>query len=208
MSLSIFFISKRQKHVFVDHDFKSDGFSIIEGIVAALIVAIVTSGALSLYASYTKSLQINRRENQIQAAIAVDEAAILRANRRITCNDRTCSINPSSDPGEDNYYPDPSDEAAVNYFKCNICGYSDDPGTPCASELAEKVTQLIGSIEEPVDFKTLNIRRNAAIVEDHAGFPNESKFRYIVSWSRDNSNSDAPHLRELTLTPTVANWCP
>jgi type II secretory pathway pseudopilin PulG len=172
------------------------GFSLVETMLATFILAVVTSGTLALYTSYTKSLQINRRENQIQAAIASDVATVLRTNRRITCSSGSCTIN-GADPGENAYSPDPLNSSATTYFT-----------TLCSSQtLVNQVISLIDQQSRPAAFTDLGITRDAATAEQYTTTPTRSGHRYVVTWSRSISGQTVP-LRQITLTPTVANWCP
>lgn len=186
----------RQRHLTFSSESSKGGFSIVEALMAALILVVVTSGSLALYTSYTRSLQLSRRENQVQAALAADIASILRTNRRIVCTTGACTIS-STDPTENDYFPDPTNTTFVNYFT-SLCSNQ---------TLAAQAATLITNLSPPTEFNTLGITRNAAVAEVYASAPQRSGHRYVVTWSRTVGGQTRP-LRQLTLTPTAANWCP
>lgn len=176
-----------------------DGFSILEAMIAAAIVAVVASASLTLYTAYSRSLQINRRENQIQAAIASDLSTIEDTNRRIICTTGTCTISEEL-PGEDDYFPDPTNEANVDYF-LSLCS------TASAPRLAESAVALINAVPQPALFSQLGITRQPAAVETYNTAPLQTGHRYVVSWTRVVDGQTTP-IRQVTLTPTTAYWCP
>jgi hypothetical protein len=180
------------------------GASIVEVVISTLILALAAVGSLMLYTTLTKFGLSSKSEGETQAAIEEDLANILNANRRFTCNGTDpgaagCKIEVSSDPGEDGYYPSLTNSNAVTDFKSR-----------CATNtIASTLIPLLSSssLAVPSSFSRLGLSRSASLPVDvtasDGSSSDSSNHQYVIIWTK----SGTP-IRQITLRPTVANWCP
>lgn len=168
-----------------------EGFSLVEMMIAAVLMLIATAGSVVLF-NYSISQNRNSRGKQEeQSAISEDLANIQTMNDRYTCSTpSSCSVT-SSDPGENSYY---------------ASGTTPSTGTgsfDAACQSGDLINNLITAIDEkdePTAFTRLGITRTVAKT---TGSP-ASYLRYTVTWK----NASNARLRQITLVPTVAGWCP
>ena len=165
----------------------ADGFSLVEVMLAAALMVIVAVGTTVLFTlSNSQTLQSRARQGE-QAAISDDLATIQRLNDRYSCASGSCAI-AASDPGENDYYPDTAADRATVDAQCN------------SGALIDNLITAIKSAATPASFGNLGIRRRPA----SASSDDPATNRYTVTWS----SSDGRQLRQVTLVPTMAGWCP
>lgn len=165
------------------------GFSIVEVVLAAALMVIAAVGSALLFNLSSQQTLSSRGKQEQQSAISGDLAKILQMNDRYSCSNGAtdCAVSPS-DPGESGYYPSGSSNDTTFNNLCVNGGL---------------ITNLIAEIQSevvPTAFTKLGITRQAPVVDSS----DLSSHRYTITWF-DSSNRK---LRQTTLVPTVANWCP
>ena len=174
------------------------GFSLVEMIVAVALLVVASVGSLVVFNIATRQNNQSRDKQEEQSAISADLATIQSMNDRYSCSDSgaetlACTVS-DSDPGENDYYAGVSAPSAASNLVDEAC----DDGS-----LIDALVEEVDELEAPAAFERLGINRNveATPTEDD----DRSPLRYTVTWSK---NSGQTQLRQITLVPTVANWCP
>lgn len=162
------------------------GFSLVEMIVAAGLLAIVATGSAMLFILSNRQSSTTRSKQEQQAAISDDLATIQTLNERYTCSSGSCSI-AASDPDEDSYYP--SGTSANSTFD-GLCS---------SGGLLSNLITAINGTAAPASFSRLGISRQTPSLDSDS-----STHRYTITWV----DTSGRRLRQTTLVPTVANWCP
>lgn len=165
------------------------GFSLVEIIVATALMVIVATGSAMLFMLSNRQSTSTRGRLEQQSAISDDIATIQSLNDRYSCTSGSgsCAV-AATDPGEDGYYP--SGSGADTNFDINLCE---------SSALLTNLITAIDASDPPPSFATLGITRQSPSLDSDT-----SSHRYTVTWVDGNGRS----LRQITLVPTVANWCP
>lgn len=166
---------------------RTDGFSLVEMVIAAALMVIATIGGVAMFNYSITQNQSSRGKQEEQAAISEDLAAIQVANDRYSCSDPDACAVSSSDPGEDSYYAAGAAPSATFNAACL-------DGT-----LIDNLITAINAQSAPSAFSPLGISRSVAKTPSSAA----NYHRYTVTWSKGSTP-----LRQMTLVPTVAGWCP
>ncbi len=181
------------------------GFSLVELMVSMVLFAIVSAGSLGLFTIATRQANLTRQLQEEEFAIRLDLATIQALNDRYTCASGTCLIDSNGEPpGQNEYYPSTTTHQANFASLCSSGGLA---GTTTSTTSAigtvnTSATGLVGLINAttpPPAFTNLGISRTT--LED-SGSPSAN--RYTVTWK----GSDGSVLRQISLTPTTAAWCP
>jgi type II secretory pathway pseudopilin PulG len=164
------------------------GFSLVEMMIAAVLMVIATIGTVGMFNYGISQNSSSRGKQEEQSAISEDVADIQRINDRYTCsNEQTCAV-ASSDPGENGYYPTGSNPSSSFNAACL-------DGT-----LLDNLINTITTTATPSAFSNLGITRSVS-----ASVSSDVRYnRYTVTWR----NRAGTRLRQITLVPTVAGWCP
>lgn len=179
------------------------GFSIVEMLVAALLLAISASAAVTLFSTSQTLFKQGKDRDDEQNAINADLAEIQLRNRRFTCQLGTCILS-SSDPNEDQYTPahpgvvPPGatfDDQMRNF--ANLCVL---PPSDPNSLLRSFQTAALGPGNLPE--MTRGIERDIDIITPSSETP-ATPHAYVVTYRKDGQV-----LRRVRLVPTVAGWCP
>lgn len=197
---------------------RSQGFGIIEALVGTVIIVAVAAGAISIFTISTRSSLLSRQENEVQSAIDADLANILDVNQRFACTNSSCSLLPADGINEDSYFPDPTNQTATSFFLglCDANGrqQQNSPNQTLADgsdqSLVDRILPFINNIGRPSSFSGQNglgITRESATAEVYGSSPTRSGHRYTVRWTR-SINGTTQTVRQITLTPTAAHWCP
>lgn len=170
------------------------GFSLVEMIVAVALLVVASVGSLVVFNIATRQNNQSRDKQEEQSAISADLANIQSMNDRYSCSDSeaetlVCSVS-DSDPGENDYYARVSAASAAVDEACTD------------GSLIVALIEEVDGLEAPAAFERLGINRS---VEARPTEEDRSPLRYTVTWSK---NSGQTQLRQITLVPTVANWCP
>lgn len=180
------------------------GFSIVEMLVAALLLAISASAAFTLFsASQTLFKQDVKDRDAEQNAINADLAKIQLRNRRFTCMQGSCTLS-DFDPNEDQYTPDHPDEVPLA------------PSDPFNAQMDEFVNLCVQPASDPsgllqafrttaldtLDEMTSGVDRVIDIATPSRETP-ATPHAYVVTYRKDGQV-----LRRVRLVPTVAGWCP
>ena len=176
----------------------SAGFSIVEAVIMAALLSIGAITSLTLFTFTSRQQRQTGEIQQVQEAVAGDIASIERFNERIVCTgtDGACTVS-NSDPGESGYSrSDYLPGATINLFRDRCRGVNDQTLGTVAAAL------LPNSVPVPSSFSTLGITRlaTASGVTSAGDSPNH---QYTITWSRNGAR-----VRQLTLVPRVAAWCP
>ena len=183
------------------------GFSLAEVIIAAALMLIATTVTISLFNFSISQDRSARGKQEEQSAISQDVASIESMNDRYNCSSTSgCSIS-TTDPGENDYY-------TAGQSAATATGGFDDS---CKNgQLIDNLLTSIGSRTKPASFTKLGISttvtKNALLYVESAtasattANPNSNPryLRYTVTWT----NASGQRLRQLTLVPTAAGWCP
>ena len=172
------------------------GFSLVEIMISTVIFAMVSAGSLGLFSITTRQSAISSSLQEEEFAIRLDMASIQNMNDRFTCYSGTCQIDrDGAAPGQNEYYPD--DAAALVKFKA-LCASSSLLVVP-SSSYGSGLVSLINDSSPPGQMVSLGIRRTVRV-----DTTSPSASRYSVTWT----GSDGSLVRQITLTPTAAAWCP
>jgi prepilin-type N-terminal cleavage/methylation domain-containing protein len=170
------------------------GFTLIEVLVGVVVLSVAVIGALSAYNITINQTQNSRNRNEQQATVDQNLADVLQRNDRYSCSNlpltgATASDNcavAAADPGESGYTPGPVPTASYSGS-----GYQRFQ-TLCNTNTL--TTSLIANINAAAVPAGIN-----RTVEADASVPH----LYWVTWTASGTQ-----LRRLSLTPTVARWCP
>lgn len=174
---------------------RCEGFSIVEAVIIAVILAVGTTTSLILF-TFTSSQNNSARQSQAtEEALRADIASIAQFNERMTCSAGTgCTIS-NNDLGENNYAP----TTTSNDFILRCRGTSN---RTLGNEAADLLT--LQNVPTPTAFLTLGITRSAPVAEAFTATSTDNPtHRYTVTWNRNGNR-----IRQLTFTPRVAAWCP
>jgi len=167
---------------------KAGGFSLVEMMIAAVLMVVATIGTVGMFNYSISQNSSSRGKQEEQSAISEDLAEIQVINDRYTCsNETSCSVS-GSDPGENGYHPaGTSPSTSFNAACLN--------GT-----LLDNLIATITATATPSAFSRLGISRTVTRTVN-----SESRYnRYTVTWAKTGGT----RLRQITLVPTVAGWCP
>jgi prepilin-type N-terminal cleavage/methylation domain-containing protein len=170
------------------------GFSLVELMISTLIFAMVTAGSLGMFTITTRQATLTRRLQEEEFAIRMDQATIQSMNDRFTCASGSCQIS-GSPPGQNDYFP--SSTAAVTKFT-TLCSNGQLTAVPDAS-YGSGLVSLINATNRTAAMQSLGITRSVS-----ADATSPAAHRYTVSWT----GSDGTVLRQISLVPTTAAWCP
>lgn len=168
---------------------ETPGFSLVEMVLAAALLVIATAGTAMLFNISSQQTILSRGKQEQQSAISDDLAAIELLNDRYSCTSgaTACAV-ATTEPGENGYYPTGTGKNASFDALCSTGG------------LITNLTTAIRQTAVPSSVSSLGITRQAPVVDAS----DLSSHRYTVTWV-DSSNRK---LRQTTLVPTVASWCP
>lgn len=177
-----------------------NGFSLVELIIAASLMLIATMVTISLFNFSIGQDKTARGKQEEQSAISQDIAAIESMNDRYNCSASSACTVSTTNPGENDYYTSGTSASTVFDSKCSD------------GSLIDNLLTSINARSKPAAFTRLGISttvsRNSTLYPDSGTVvdPNSEKryLRYTVTWT----NASSQRLRQLTLVPTVAGWCP
>lgn len=198
--------SPRKKMQAVLGQYHRSGFSLVEVLVAAMLLAISASAAVTLFSTSKVLFTKGEIQDSDQIAINEDLAIIQQHNRRFTCMEGSCALS-SSDPNEDQYTPDHPDKVPPD---ANFV----DKMSIFSSKCKQPEGDASGLLKEfeIVALKTLpamerGIARNVYIDIPAKETPT-TPHAYIVIYSKQDPDGNTQILRRARFVPTVAGWCP
>jgi type II secretory pathway pseudopilin PulG len=172
------------------------GYSLVELLVSALLFAIIGTGSVTLFSLTVRQQTRTEGLQAEQFAISIDEANLQRMNDRFTCQSGTCVIKTGTAPNQNEYYPLVGSAAEATFLA--LCS----PTSSGAPALADPLVALINAAPPTVQMARLGISRQAVREAETVAQP--FAHRYTITWrSRDDTI-----LRQNTLVPTTAGWCP
>lgn len=168
-----------------------DGFSLVEVMVASVILFASVTAAVTLFNFTNVNARLGEEKQDEQAAISEDLAAIAKINDKFSCiDDGNCSSGITY-PNENEYITgDPNSLSTI----CSPDGI----GSGFGPLLAEEINNLALTPR----LNELNISRSAT-VPTSINAKNAPPHLYSVEWKKGSIL-----LRQITLMPTVASWCP
>lgn len=171
----------------------NSGFSLMELVVAVVLIAISSIGGTYLFNQATRQAKAISQTLEQQFAISNELAVIRDHNDRYTCATIPCSVQTGGNPPNQNQY---------------VPANPDDPAnTPTFHELCTLglADNLISHINSTPKLTGSEITRLASADLSSTGSPSSTTpHRYLVRWS----STDGRVLRQVQLIPTVAAWCP
>ena len=172
---------------------RNSGFSLVELLVAAVVMAIASMGGTYLFNQATSQARAISQTLEQQFAISNELAVIRDHNDRYTCATIPCSVQTGGNPPNQNQY---------------VPANPDDPAhTPTFHELCTLglADNLIRHINSTPKLTGSEITRLASADLSSTGTPSSTTpHRYLVRWS----STDGRVLLQVQLIPTVAAWCP
>jgi prepilin-type N-terminal cleavage/methylation domain-containing protein len=171
----------------------NSGFSLMELVVAVVLIAISSIGGTYLFNQATRQAKAISQTLEQQFAISNELAVIRDHNDRYTCATIPCSVQTGGNPPNQNQYvpANPDDPAHTPTFR-----------QLCAVGLADN---LISDINSTPKLTSSEITRLASTDLSSTGSPSSTPpQRYLVRWS----STDGRVLLQVQLMPTVAAWCP
>ena len=169
------------------------GFSLVELLVAGVIMVISSVAATFLFNQATRQATFISKSFEYQFAISNQLAVILDHNDRYTCSTINCSVQTAGNPPNQNQYvpANPDDPTHSPTFR-----------QLCAVGLADNLISHINSIPKITGNEiTLHASTDLSSSVSPSSLP---PHRYLVRWS----TTDGRILRQVQLVPTVAAWCP
>lgn len=187
----------------------NSGFSLVEVMVSTVILSAAVIGSVILYNLTTRNARLAENKQAELSVISQDVAQVFRVNDQFVCTTATsCGCTggscASSDvyPGEGGYIPNgfvsSTNDQSVQTAIQQICSST-------TNGFGKRVADAINSsLPAPPEFNQLGIERKAEPnrMDSDATSPVQL---YTVTWRRTSSNTI---LRQLTLAPTIAAWCP
>lgn len=173
-----------------------EGFSIVEVVVSAVILLAAVTGSIILYNLTARNTTLAGNQQDELAAVSADMAQVFRVNDQFICTTTTnCGciggscVTSGSYPGENSYIPggyilDSAVSAGIESL--------------CNTGFGTRLATTINGLALPTKAASLGITRNA--IANTSGSPH----LYTVTWS----SSRGSQLRQMTLYPTIAAWCP
>lgn len=176
--------------------FLPNGFSVAEVAVSAVILMAAVTGSVILFNLTNRNAQLAGQQQDEFSAVSADLAQILRVNDQFVCTSATscgciggtCST-AATYPGESSYIPS-------GYI--NDSSISTGIASLCTTGFGSRLAAAVNALAQPTGTAGLGITRNA--VANTSGSPH----LYTVTWS----SSRGTQLRQITLYPSVAAWCP
>ena len=173
----------------------SSGFTLVEVLVGGVVLSLAVIGAVGAFNITINQTQNARARNERQATVDQDLADVLQLNDRYSCANlpltgaasTDCAV-ATADPGESGYTPGPVPTASYAGS-----GYQRFQNL-CSNNTLTAV--LIANINAATDPAGINRNAEADVAIPHL---------YWVTWTDTATNLQ---LRRVSLTPTVARWCP
>ena len=185
---------------------RQSGFSLVEVLVAAMLLAISASAAITLFSTSEVLFTKGKIQDDDQIAINEDLALIQQRNRRFTCMEGSCVLS-DSDPSEDQYTPPhpgvvPPGDSFINkrdiFF--GLCAQPRAGASGLLKQFKTMALDTLPAMNKGIDRDVdINTPANETPQTPHA---------YIVIYSKQDSDGNTQILRRVRFVPTVAGWCP
>jgi prepilin-type N-terminal cleavage/methylation domain-containing protein len=184
------------------------GFSLVELLVASVIMTIAVVGSVTLTQRSGATSSAASARYQQQSLVDADVARIRRLNDRFTCFSGTCTSAGTTDPGKNDYFPTPVG-AAPNIINSTA---GDNFEALCRSTVL--ITQLVADIGTTPPSALTSAGVTYTIDTSNQGEqplgsspPNlqSNLHRYTVTYT---SAASGEVLRRVTFVPTTVSWCP
>jgi prepilin-type N-terminal cleavage/methylation domain-containing protein len=183
--------------------YSRDGFTLVEILVASVVLVVAISGAALAFMSANKISFFGSARSQVESAIDQDLANIKDAAYRYTyCSgdytitgDACNSVAPGQ---EDYYFPDSvAHQARAEEFEddCRDGSLSDD--------LIAAINGGSSSLALSSTATTLGVSRDPAVLNSTVGTPGENSHDIRITY-----NQNGAVVRRVLVTPTAAAWCP
>ena len=166
------------------------GFSLVEVMVASVILIASVSIAVTLFNFTNRNATLGENKQDQQSAISEDLAAVLKLNEQYRCTSATSCSSGESYPNENEYTSDGKDDLD------SICAKTPDSG------FAPLLVEAVNDLDPTPQINELNLSRRATIATNNPS--NGPRHLYSVEWK----NSAGISLRQVTLIPKIASWCP
>lgn len=181
----------KTSHVLTIKAQQSRGFTIVETLVATVLIAIVTSMAAAVMSISNRSTVKSTTLSGAMAAIDNDISLVKTLAERYTCCSGTCTTDATvidaattkceGSVGDSTYYfPKAGNTTEITNFQ-----------NACTSGLTTNLVSAINALSQPSGVT------RTAVDDDDA-----TARRVMLTYSGTNIN------RVVKIVPTVANWCP
>lgn len=182
----------------------SAGFSLVEVLVAAVLLAVGATVALALFTAANQLFRRGQTTDRDQIAISTDLAEIQRRNRRLVCPSGSCDLftSTTADPTENDYTPvhpgvyppGATFDSRMALFKARCT----QPAGAASGLISDFKTKALDTLPA----MTNGISRSLDITSPATETPS-TPHAYVVTYTKNGQV-----LRRLRLVPTVAGWCP
>lgn len=170
----------------------------MEVLISTVIFAIVTAGSLGMFTISTRQANLTRQLQEEEFAIRLDLATIQAINDRFTCASGICQLDTvGAPPGQSEYFPL---TAAAQTSFATLCSQGALTVVPSSSY----GSGLLSLISTNATAASTAMQRLGIIRRLSADSTSPTAHRYTVTWS----GSDGSLLRQISLVPTTAAWCP
>lgn len=187
------------------------GFTIVESLVAGILLAVAASAALTLFSASQGMFRQSREKDDAQIAIREDLAIIERLNRRFVCLEGSCDFvaDTAADPDEIGYtppypvgtYPPGSDYNSKMQVFRDLCVVS--PGSPSGL-----VDDYVLKVESKLQPMRAGITREISLESAGSETPVTPHAYDVIYRVTDPTTGANRVLSRSRFAPTVANWCP
>lgn len=191
---------KRFAHLEV-HDFSiARGFTLVENLVAILVLALAVAAVTSTIV-YVRTMFVGASSrNELQQLVENDLAAIRQANERFSCKSGICSVG-TTDTSRNSYFPDigttgtlSSDDTTNIQRLNNLCrGLGINGSFTTATSTGGFASELATFLPTP------DSRIARSLIPASSG-------QIFTLVYRDSATNQ--FLRAVSLVPTTTSWCP
>lgn len=164
------------------------GFTLIEVILAIVILVVAGEGALLLFNAGLRQLTQSSLINEVNALVEADAAMLRTANDRLVCTTGTCRI-ATEDLDSSDYFP-LSNPAAQNFSQANLDFFAALCDGSSATSFSQQLDGLLPAADNRIE------REIQAEEPGH---------RYAVIY-RDAATNRV--IRTISLVPATVAWCP
>jgi type II secretory pathway pseudopilin PulG len=178
-----------------------EGLTIVELLVAMIIMSLAILGATSIVNIGLKGLKSSETNYDVQNLIDRNMSEIESISDRYVCTSTVCSVM-SATPNKDAYV-DPTNSASWSSFEAR-CKQDDFPDTNGSEDLISPLADYIDTnVPEPTGvYREIQVHGGGT-----SGSTGIGRIKHMTVQYR-NQNSSGLVLRNSTIIPTIVAYCP